>query len=177
MMLERQESIWSTGRFEGNFVLNVVAVKVSCWSCSAVSWEDASSLCILSYSHCLMLCIHKPATHLRAQNTCQSKSFHCKILPRIILIWYPNILCAGQSAAGRLVPPCPGFCLTRGHAEAICALNVISLETRGYATCSVSTGSAVLAVYAGVQNQLRYCWWYRSSHGTDFDVSGIANPV
>ena len=36
------------------------------------------------------------------------------------------------------------------------------------------TGLAVLAVSKGPQSQFRYCWWYRSSHGTDFDISEIA---
>ena len=36
---------------------------------------------------------------------------------------------------------------------------------------------AALAVSKGPQSQLRYCWWYRSSHSTDFDISEIASPV
>ena len=27
------------------------------------------------------------------------------------------------------------------------------------------------------QSQFRYCWWYRGSYATDFDISEIANPV
>ena len=38
-------------------------------------------------------------------------------------------------------------------------------------------GPAILAVSKGPQSQFRYCWWYRKSHGIDFDVSEIAGPV
>ena len=31
--------------------------------------------------------------------------------------------------------------------------------------------------FKGPQSQLRYFCWYRSSHGTDFDISEIAGPV
>ena len=41
----------------------------------------------------------------------------------------------------------------------------------------LSTGPAILAVVKGPQSQTRYCSWYRSSHGTDFDISEIAIPV
>ena len=34
-----------------------------------------------------------------------------------------------------------------------------------------------LAVSKGPQRQFRYCWWYRSSHGTDFDVSEMLSPA
>ena len=39
-----------------------------------------------------------------------------------------------------------------------------------------STGPAIVAVSKGPHSQFRYCWWYRSSHGTDLDVSEIASP-
>ena len=35
---------------------------------------------------------------------------------------------------------------------------------------------AILAVSEGPQSHLRYSLWYRSSHGTDFDMSEIASP-
>ena len=38
------------------------------------------------------------------------------------------------------------------------------------------TGPAILAVEMEFQCQFRYCWWYRNSHGTDFDVSETAAP-
>ena len=40
-----------------------------------------------------------------------------------------------------------------------------------------TAGLAVLAVSKGPQSQFRYCWWHGGSHGTDFDISEIANPV
>ena len=36
---------------------------------------------------------------------------------------------------------------------------------------------AVLALLRGIQSQLWYRWWYRSSCGHDFDISQIASPV
>ena len=38
-------------------------------------------------------------------------------------------------------------------------------------------GLLFLAVSKGPQGQFRYCWWSRSSHSTDFDISEIASPV
>ena len=40
-----------------------------------------------------------------------------------------------------------------------------------------SSRAAVLSISKGPQSHLRFCWWYRSSHGTDFDVSERAGPV
>ena len=37
-------------------------------------------------------------------------------------------------------------------------------------------GPAILAVLKAPQSQFRYCLWYRSSHGTNFDISEIASP-
>ena len=53
--------------------------------------------------------------------------------------------------------------------EGTCAINgLISLGSKGPAIWTVSKGP---------QSQFRYCLWYRSSHGTDFDISEIASPV
>ena len=35
----------------------------------------------------------------------------------------------------------------------------------------------MLAVSTGPQRQFGHYWQYRSSHGTDFDVSELASPV
>ena len=34
-----------------------------------------------------------------------------------------------------------------------------------------------MAVSKGPQSQFRYCWWRRSSHGTDSEISEIADPA
>ena len=39
------------------------------------------------------------------------------------------------------------------------------------------TGPAILAVSKGPRSQFKYCLWSRSSHGTDFDIAGVASPV
>ena len=44
------------------------------------------------------------------------------------------------------------------------------------ATIPSSTGPAILVVSKGPRRQFRFCWWYRSSHGTDFDMSETAGP-
>ena len=41
----------------------------------------------------------------------------------------------------------------------------------------VGVDVGILAVSKGPQSQFRYCRWYRSSHGTDFDISETADLV
>ena len=48
-----------------------------------------------------------------------------------------------------------------------------SLGTLTYC-CNPKAGPALFAVSMPPQSQSRYCWWYRSSHGTDSDISEIA---
>ena len=50
-------------------------------------------------------------------------------------------------------------------------------EPAGGGCYQPAPGPVILAVSKGPLSQLRYCLWYRSSHGTDFDISEIASPV
>ena len=42
---------------------------------------------------------------------------------------------------------------------------------------SLTFGPVIFVVSKGPQSQFRHCWWCRSRHGTDFDISEIADPV
>ena len=54
----------------------------------------------------------------------------------------------------------------------------LSLPTAGASiTTNTMAGPALLAVSKWPQSQFQYCWWYRSSRGSDFDISEIAGPV
>ena len=39
---------------------------------------------------------------------------------------------------------------------------------------SIITGSPIWAFKGGFEGEFRYCWWYRSNHGTDLEISELA---